>query len=1078
MEYTSLEIRKIAVGTWIVIPNGVEADLRGQNKYTGGISGDFATIKSINGAQEWKNIPYTVISYTDTITPANNRASFATAQAFLIYANQTGFFAEGGSGTGTATSFDELTDTPDSKTGSAGKAVVVSDDETQLEYQLIPIINNSTDIADFPPALIEGKYLKIVGGVYTLVDAIEGTQNNIGKKVLLGFTDVVPTINSTVSRANEVGFVVSEQETPVLIYFKSFFSTSLGYYGAKNYNYIFLPGKGTYGTGNTTVTSSMLYPLPPTFVTPEDIEDDPNSVTYNLDPVTDGDFISKANTTFWDFTESTYPDEGMNFYFSYTDDGVLYYALFVGTPGTYGSGGTPFTEDDFVTTTSDEVLPIDDNNVSDFNKSYIAAATTGNIRNSEGDVLVLNDGRYISVYSRFDLSTTDQAPASIRGKISSDNTGKEWGNEFIVSPNIGTQNVLSVSLLRIDAITIHCFFLVRNSVTDLGLWRVVSTNEGTTWSAATEVVNEGYTDILSAVVKRSNANRILIPGESVPDGSAGVLNWDIFCYRSDDNGVTYTKSNVVNVPTSSGETSVCWLGGNNVLFSTRSTTGYQWFTKSTDNGTTLGTPYQSTLRSVDAPAQIINYSGTLIALHNPNTTDDRRNPLTISKSTDGGNTWVKITDLENFNNGSNDVRYAYPSLTLDGDNLLISYFELAGKLGAISLKFSKIYISDLLIGVKPSIAGSDTFYLPNLVLQDASNVSPTDDITEAIGKLQTQINQIKGNKFEFTGTGEAINLINDDPSNGLKNLYLSFRNTDGSVVSRLGHIGNDGHYYIYSVNPVTILAPTTIIEGDTILHGKLGVGTNNPLQLAVFSRDGNEGLEIAVDDPVNKIINILAYDRAANVYRQVNLTASKILLDSDVQITKDLSVDLSITASGSISSFSDISAPSADFQYGRVSNAPVSSTDIVRKLELDSKAPLASPALTGTPTAPTASTSTNNTQIATTAFVKSVISANPNRGYAYKNQSSNITLNAADFGDNGVCVIYADATSAAFTITLPTPAIMSLKTVEVVKIDASANAVTIKGDGTTNINASNTYLLTAQFQNTSIKTNAVQYYIV
>ncbi|EPE8570111.1 hypothetical protein ACSOOH_005062, partial [Escherichia coli] len=37
------------------------------------------------------------------------------------------------------------------------------------------------------------------------------------------------------------------------------------------------------------------------------------------------------------------------------------------------------------------------------------------------------------------------------------------------------------------------------------------------------------------------------------------------------------------------------------------------------------------------------------------------------------------------------------------------------------------------------------------------------------------------------------------------------------------------------------------------------------------------------------------------------------------------------------------------------------------------KAPLSSPALTGTPTAPTAAQSVNNTQIATTAFVKSAI---------------------------------------------------------------------------------------------------------
>ena len=42
---------------------------------------------------------------------------------------------------------------------------------------------------------------------------------------------------------------------------------------------------------------------------------------------------------------------------------------------------------------------------------------------------------------------------------------------------------------------------------------------------------------------------------------------------------------------------------------------------------------------------------------------------------------------------------------------------------------------------------------------------------------------------------------------------------------------------------------------------------------------------------------------------------------------------------------------------------------------LASKAPLASPAFTGTPTAPTAGTDTNNTQIATTAFVQAAVAA-------------------------------------------------------------------------------------------------------
>ncbi|ECI4467293.1 phage tail protein [Salmonella enterica subsp. enterica] len=56
-----------------------------------------------------------------------------------------------------------------------------------------------------------------------------------------------------------------------------------------------------------------------------------------------------------------------------------------------------------------------------------------------------------------------------------------------------------------------------------------------------------------------------------------------------------------------------------------------------------------------------------------------------------------------------------------------------------------------------------------------------------------------------------------------------------------------------------------------------------------------------------------------------------------------------------------------------INNDPNFSTTITNALAL--KAPLASPVLTGTPTAPTAAQTVNNTQIATTAFVKSALAA-------------------------------------------------------------------------------------------------------
>ncbi|MFN4140229.1 hypothetical protein [Aestuariivirga sp.] len=80
--------------------------------------------------------------------------------------------------------------------------------------------------------------------------------------------------------------------------------------------------------------------------------------------------------------------------------------------------------------------------------------------------------------------------------------------------------------------------------------------------------------------------------------------------------------------------------------------------------------------------------------------------------------------------------------------------------------------------------------------------------------------------------------------------------------------------------------------------------------------------------------------------------------------------DLSTTQTlGGAKSFSIVPKSAQDASAG---------TDLVRKSQVDTllaaKAPLASPVLTGTPTAPTAAAATNTTQIATTAFVQEALS--------------------------------------------------------------------------------------------------------
>lgn len=93
----------------------------------------------------------------------------------------------------------------------------------------------------------------------------------------------------------------------------------------------------------------------------------------------------------------------------------------------------------------------------------------------------------------------------------------------------------------------------------------------------------------------------------------------------------------------------------------------------------------------------------------------------------------------------------------------------------------------------------------------------------------------------------------------------------------------------------------------------------------------------------------------------------------------NLGAQATITGAATTVTSSDLTASRAVISNasGKVAVSTVTDTELGYvsgvtsglQTQLDTKAPLASPALTGTPTAPTASVGTNTTQIATTAFV-------------------------------------------------------------------------------------------------------------
>lgn len=121
-------------------------------------------------------------------------------------------------------------------------------------------------------------------------------------------------------------------------------------------------------------------------------------------------------------------------------------------------------------------------------------------------------------------------------------------------------------------------------------------------------------------------------------------------------------------------------------------------------------------------------------------------------------------------------------------------------------------------------------------------------------------------------------------------------------------------------------------------------------------------------DTWNNPQNSIAWDGTYNASTNKGATVSTVTNAINALDVNAVTVGASKTLSSISETNGKISATAVDIQI-----AESQVTNLVSDLAL--KAPLDSPALTGTPTAPTAATGTNTTQIATTAFVNAEIAS-------------------------------------------------------------------------------------------------------
>ena len=211
-------------------------------------------------------------------------------------------------------------------------------------------------------------------------------------------------------------------------------------------------------------------------------------------------------------------------------------------------------------------------------------------------------------------------------------------------------------------------------------------------------------------------------------------------------------------------------------------------------------------------------------------------------------------------------------------------------------------------------------------------------------------------KLDGIAAGAQVNVIESISVNGTSQTITS-KGVDITMPTKLTDLTNDGNFvtdasYVHTDNNYTSDEKT-----------KLG------------------GIETGAEVNIVEIVKVNGTSLTPDSNRAVDVTVPTAV--------SDLTNDTGFITSADVPEASD-TTPSMDGTAAAGTGTTWARADHVHPTDT-SRAPLASPALTGTPTAPTAAAGTNTTQIATTAFVTDAISTAVSSVYVVKGSKATVS---------------------------------------------------------------------------------------
>jgi predicted neuraminidase len=318
-------------------------------------------------------------------------------------------------------------------------------------------------------------------------------------------------------------------------------------------------------------------------------------------------------------------------------------------------------------------------------------------RNSEGDIVELQDGRLCLIYTKFTGGTADDSTADLAMRVSQDG-GQSWSDDQLVVRHEGGQNAMSVSLLRLADGRIALFYLNKQSHEDCRPLMRISSDEAATFGPPISCITDevGYYVLNNDRAVQLRSGRLVLPvalhnqpGQEKPDWAGRVMT-----YVSDDVGQTWRRSDsVLEGRSAEGtrvtiqEPGVVELKDDRLMMFCRTNAGSQYVAYSPDQGNTWSELKPSDLRSPVSPATIerIPWSGELLCVWNDHSgvhpfTPEKRTPHCVAISRDEGQTWSRSRIIE----PDPDGWYCYTSMTILRDRVLLTYCAGDSKVGGLN----------------------------------------------------------------------------------------------------------------------------------------------------------------------------------------------------------------------------------------------------------------------------------------------------------------------------------------------------------------------------------------------------------